>query len=95
MVFNLITFQVRITRTVPLLLGTIKRFLLYGEYDGDVFATGGDLEVIQEPKSLYDDVKVVPLSKLDRLASSHLIRRCLEEEEAKYVYYLFFPIPSQ
>ncbi|XP_071144533.1 structural maintenance of chromosomes flexible hinge domain-containing protein 1-like [Mytilus edulis] len=74
---------VRITRTLPTLLGTIKRFYLYGEYEGDVFATGGDLEVIQEPRSLYDEVKVVPLSKLDRQASPHLIKKYIEEEEAK------------
>ena len=37
----------------------------------------------QEPRSLYDEVKVVPLAKLDRHASIHLIKRCIEEEEAK------------
>ncbi|XP_060084908.1 structural maintenance of chromosomes flexible hinge domain-containing protein 1-like [Ylistrum balloti] len=74
---------VRIQRTVPMLLGTIKRFLLYGENDNDVYATGGDIEVSQEPKSLYDDEKIVPLSKLDRSCSSQAVRRHIDEEEAK------------
>lgn len=38
---------------------------------------------VQEPVSLYNDVRVVPLSKLDRLASQATIKHCVEEEEAK------------
>ena len=40
-------FQVKITKTVPYFYGTIKRFLLYGDHDCDVYATGGDIEVVQ------------------------------------------------
>ncbi|KAJ8322368.1 hypothetical protein KUTeg_000839 [Tegillarca granosa] len=75
--------MIRIARTMPVLLGTIKQFLLYGEHDGDVYATGGDIEIFQEPRSLYDEVKIVPLSKLDRTASHQMVKRNLEEEEAK------------
>jgi len=32
---------------MPALLGSIKRILLYGDHTGDVYATGGDLEIIQ------------------------------------------------
>ena len=38
---------VRILRTLPVLYGSISRIMLYGDHTGDVFATGGDLEVIQ------------------------------------------------
>ncbi|KAL4217928.1 inactivation of X chromosome by DNA methylation [Mactra antiquata] len=75
--------MVRILRTVPTLLGTISRILLYGDYTDDVYATGGDLEIIQEPKCLYNETKIVPLSKLDRGAGVGLIRKYIEEEEAK------------
>ena len=27
--------------------GTIQRFLLHGDHEGDVFATGGEMEIIQ------------------------------------------------
>ncbi|KAL5015375.1 hypothetical protein ScPMuIL_009645 [Solemya velum] len=74
---------VKILRTIPMLLGTIKTIMLYGEHEGDVFATGGELEVIQEPRSLYDEVKIVPLSKLDRSASDQMIKKFIEDEEAK------------
>ncbi|KAK7480666.1 hypothetical protein BaRGS_00028138 [Batillaria attramentaria] len=57
---------VRIHRASAPLYGRIKSFMLYGDYDGDVYSTGGELEIAQEPVSLYDEVKVVPLSKLDR-----------------------------
>ncbi|XP_022088750.1 structural maintenance of chromosomes flexible hinge domain-containing protein 1-like [Acanthaster planci] len=74
---------VRTFRTVPIITGTIKRFLLYGHHEGDVFATGGEMEIAQEPKLLYDEVKVVPLSKLDRSANDRILKRFIEEEEGK------------
>jgi hypothetical protein len=39
--------QVRIHRTLPILYGSVKQIWLFGDYDGDVYATGGELEVIQ------------------------------------------------
>ena len=39
--------QIRTQRTVPLICGTVKRFLLFGDHDGDVFATGGEMEIVQ------------------------------------------------
>ena len=68
---------------VPIIYGTIQRILLFGEYDGEVFATGGDVEIAQEPKSLYDEVKVVSLAKLDKLATPTQCKKSIEEEEAK------------
>lgn len=38
---ELFSLQVKILRTTPVLLGTIKNFYLYGEHEGDTFATGG------------------------------------------------------
>ena len=34
-------------RTLPLICGTVKRFVLFGDHDGDVFATGGEMEIVQ------------------------------------------------
>uniref|UniRef100_T1ITP1 SMC hinge domain-containing protein n=1 Tax=Strigamia maritima TaxID=126957 RepID=T1ITP1_STRMM len=74
---------VRMQRTVPILYGSIQRFLLFSDYDGEIFSTGGDVEIIQEPKSVYGELKVLPLSKLDRVATEFIIKRSLEEEEEK------------
>ncbi|XP_070535302.1 structural maintenance of chromosomes flexible hinge domain-containing protein 1-like [Ptychodera flava] len=74
---------VRSIRTNPIIYGTIKRFLLFGHHEGDVFATGGEMEIIQEPQLLYDEVKVVPLTKLDRVAPKSALKRYIEEEEGR------------
>ncbi|CAK8672425.1 unnamed protein product [Clavelina lepadiformis] len=74
---------VRTQRTIPLICGTIRRFLLYGDYDGDVFAVGGEMEIIQEPQALYGDVRSFPLSKLDRSVSSEAVLELVQDEEAK------------
>ena len=47
MLLTVIPVQVRIVRTLPFFLGTINRILLYGDHEGDTYATGGDIEVIQ------------------------------------------------
>ncbi|XP_053383340.1 structural maintenance of chromosomes flexible hinge domain-containing protein 1-like isoform X2 [Mercenaria mercenaria] len=74
---------VKILRTNPPLLGSINRILLYGDHQGDVYATGGDLEIVQEPRSMYSEVKIVPLSKLDRTTSAQMVKKYIDEEEAK------------
>ena len=50
---------VRILRTVPILYGSINRIMLYGDHTGDVFATGGDLEVIQVCSLPLNSIKVI------------------------------------
>ena len=75
--------QVRIARVLPVAYGIVERFLLYGEFDDDVYATGGDVEVRLEPRSLYDDVKIYPLAKLDRSVSLNQIKRSIDEEEGR------------
>ncbi|XP_008298780.1 structural maintenance of chromosomes flexible hinge domain-containing protein 1 [Stegastes partitus] len=75
--------HVKSLRTNPVLYGTIDRFLLYGNYDGDVFATGGQVEVIREPKALYDTIKIIPISKIDKAATDEVIRRNIDSDLAK------------
>lgn len=74
---------IRTQRTVPMICGTVKRFLLFGDHDGDVFATGGEMEIVQEPVSLYGDTKFFSLAKLDRSLNLASIKKFVEEEEAK------------
>ncbi|KAG1651529.1 Structural maintenance of chromosomes flexible hinge domain-containing protein 1 [Nymphon striatum] len=66
--------------------GTVNRFLLYGDHEGETYATGGEVEVIQEPRSIHDNViKTFPLLKLDRSASTYTINAMITEEEEKLV----------
>lgn len=76
-------FQVKIVRTLPFFYGTIRRFILYGDHNGDVFATGGEVELQQEPQSLYDQVRTVSLSKLERNLDASAIKRAVHDEEGK------------
>ena len=39
--------QVKIQRASAPLYGTIQCFMLYGDYEGDVFSTGGEVEIAQ------------------------------------------------
>ena len=40
--------QIRTTRTVPIIVGKIQKFYLHGSYEEDeVFATGGEMEIMQ------------------------------------------------
>jgi len=80
-----IDLQVRIAHVLPVAYGVVERFLLYGEYDADVFATGGDVEVRLEPRTLYDEVKMFPLAKLDRSVSLSQIKKSIDDEEGRCV----------
>lgn len=59
MVFNCILtpthffVQVKSQRTQPIHHGTVVRFLLYGNHNQDVFATGGQVEVSLVRKELW------------------------------------------
>lgn len=74
---------VRTQRTVPIIIGTVRRFYLYGDYSENVFATGGEFEILQEPKTMYDEVKVLPLAKLDRKTTGQALQKVIEEEESR------------
>ena len=39
--------------------------------------------IFQEPRSLYNEVKIVSLSKLDRAVNGQQLKKYIEEEEAK------------
>ncbi|XP_066478874.1 structural maintenance of chromosomes flexible hinge domain-containing protein 1 isoform X2 [Tiliqua scincoides] len=74
---------VKTIKTLPIYYGSIKTFFLYGDHDGDVYATGGDVQIALEPNALYDETKVIPICKLDRLVSDKAVKKYIEEEMAK------------
>jgi len=74
---------VRTTRTNPVIVGTLRRFLLSGDYNGDTFAVGGEFEMIQEPQTMYGDYRSFPLSKLDRTATPEQCQSMLIDEQIK------------
>ena len=43
----LLAIQVKVHRASAPLYGTIQCFMLNGDYDGDVFSTGGEVEIAQ------------------------------------------------
>ncbi|XP_076437622.1 structural maintenance of chromosomes flexible hinge domain-containing protein 1-like [Babylonia areolata] len=86
--------MVKIQRAAAPLYGTIQCFMLYGDYDGDIFSTGGEMEIAQEPVSLYDEKKIVPLSKLDRTASEATIKYYIDEEMARLPSHLVVTWPN-
>ncbi|XP_072234898.1 structural maintenance of chromosomes flexible hinge domain-containing protein 1 [Leuresthes tenuis] len=67
-------------RTVPIYHGTVVRFLLFGHYDGDVFAPGGQVEIKREPEALYGTTKIIPISKIDRTVKDEAIKSYIENE---------------
>uniref|UniRef100_A0ABM5GB85 Structural maintenance of chromosomes flexible hinge domain-containing protein 1 isoform X1 n=1 Tax=Pogona vitticeps TaxID=103695 RepID=A0ABM5GB85_9SAUR len=74
---------VKTTKTAPIYHGTIRHFFLYGDHEGDVYATGGDVQIALEPQALYDEIKVIPIHKIDRLASDTAVKKYIEEEMAR------------
>ncbi|KAM9337171.1 structural maintenance of chromosomes flexible hinge domain-containing protein 1 [Symphorus nematophorus] len=74
---------VKSQKTQPILYGTVNQFLLYGHYNGDVFATGGLVEVALEPKALYDNIKIIPIFKIDRTATEEAIKKNIDNDFAK------------
>ncbi|XP_016325193.1 structural maintenance of chromosomes flexible hinge domain-containing protein 1-like isoform X2 [Sinocyclocheilus anshuiensis] len=74
---------VKSVKTNPVFVGSIVHFLLYGEHEGDVYATGGYVQIALEPKELYDEVRIIPISKIDRLAAATTIKKKIEDELAK------------
>uniref|UniRef100_A0A673GZ20 Structural maintenance of chromosomes flexible hinge domain-containing protein 1-like n=1 Tax=Sinocyclocheilus rhinocerous TaxID=307959 RepID=A0A673GZ20_9TELE len=71
---------VKSVKTNPVFVGSIVNFLLYGEHEGDVYATGGYVQIALEPKELYDEVRIIPISKIDRLAAAATIKKKIEDE---------------
>ncbi|XP_053198801.1 LOW QUALITY PROTEIN: structural maintenance of chromosomes flexible hinge domain-containing protein 1 [Scomber japonicus] len=74
---------VKSQKTQPIFNGTVIRFLLFGNHDRDVFATGGDVEVTLEPKELYDTTRIIPISKIDKNATVEAIKENIEKDRAR------------
>ncbi|XP_052606053.1 structural maintenance of chromosomes flexible hinge domain-containing protein 1 isoform X2 [Peromyscus californicus insignis] len=74
---------VKTIKTLPLFYGSIVRFFLYGDHDGEVYATGGEVQIAMEPQALYDEIKTVPIAKLDRTVAEKTIKKYVEDEMAK------------
>lgn len=74
---------VKSVRTQPVMFGSIVQFLLYGDYEGDVYSTGGHVQISLEPKELYGEKKIIPICKIDRLATPAVIKKNIEDELAK------------
>lgn len=85
---------IRTQRTNPIIIGSIRRFLLYGDYTDSVCATGGEVEIQQEPKSLYDEVKIFPLAKLDRKVTDAQLQKVIEDEEGRLPAKLYVTWPE-
>ncbi|KAM6971565.1 structural maintenance of chromosomes flexible hinge domain-containing protein 1 [Tautogolabrus adspersus] len=77
---------VKSQKTKPIHHGTIHQFLRYGKTektDGSVFATGGHVELVLEPKALHDKNKIISISKIDKTATDEAIRKHIENDCAK------------
>ncbi|XP_059182783.1 structural maintenance of chromosomes flexible hinge domain-containing protein 1 isoform X2 [Centropristis striata] len=74
---------VKSLRTQPILYGSVVRFLLYGGYDGDVFANGGDVELVLEPKAFHDQIRTIPISKIDKTATDEAIKKHIDNDAAR------------
>uniref|UniRef100_A0A669DFZ1 Structural maintenance of chromosomes flexible hinge domain containing 1 n=1 Tax=Oreochromis niloticus TaxID=8128 RepID=A0A669DFZ1_ORENI len=74
---------VKTHNTNPILYGKVVQFLLYGNFDGDVYATGGQVEVSREPKALWDMTKIVPISKIDKTATDEAIKKNIDSDSEK------------
>ncbi|XP_018408855.1 PREDICTED: structural maintenance of chromosomes flexible hinge domain-containing protein 1 [Nanorana parkeri] len=75
---------VKTVKTQPIMYGSILKFLLYGNHDGDVYATGGEVLIALEPKEVHDETKSVPISKLDRNTNLTVIKKYMDDEMARF-----------
>ncbi|KAM6135520.1 structural maintenance of chromosomes flexible hinge domain-containing protein 1 isoform 2-T2 [Pterocles gutturalis] len=74
---------VKTVKTLPIFYGSIEKFFLYGDHDGDIFATGGEVQIALEPQALYGEMKTIPISKLDRTVSDKAVKKYIEDEMAR------------
>ncbi|XP_015231154.1 PREDICTED: structural maintenance of chromosomes flexible hinge domain-containing protein 1-like [Cyprinodon variegatus] len=71
-------------KTPQILYGSVINFLLYGNHQEDLFATGGEVKIKREPEGLYDEMtKVIPITKIDRTATDESIKKHIESERKK------------
>uniref|UniRef100_A0A8C9W890 Structural maintenance of chromosomes flexible hinge domain containing 1 n=1 Tax=Scleropages formosus TaxID=113540 RepID=A0A8C9W890_SCLFO len=74
---------VKSIKTHPIFYGSIVQFLLYGDHEGDVYATGGQVQIAMEPRAIFDEVRIIPISKIDRGVSLASIKSYMDCELAK------------
>ncbi|XP_069476961.1 structural maintenance of chromosomes flexible hinge domain-containing protein 1 isoform X2 [Ambystoma mexicanum] len=74
---------VKSIKTAPLFHGSIVQFLLHGDHEGDVYATGGEVQITLEPQALYGETKCIPITKLDRAVTTSAVKKYIEDEMAK------------
>ncbi|ROL42214.1 Structural maintenance of chromosomes flexible hinge domain-containing protein 1 [Anabarilius grahami] len=74
---------VKSVKTQPILFGSVVQFLLYGDHEDDVYATGGHVQIALEPKDLYDEQRIIPIFKIDRQATAKAIKEHIDNELAK------------
>lgn len=74
---------VKSVKTQPIFFGSIVQFLLHGHVEGDVYATGGHAQIALEPKELYDEQRIIPIFKIDRLATAEAIKEHVDNELTK------------
>ncbi|XP_073343954.1 structural maintenance of chromosomes flexible hinge domain-containing protein 1 [Pagrus major] len=74
---------VKSVKTLPIVYGTVVQFLLFGSYKGDVFATGGEVEVALEPRAFYDKTKTMLISKIDQSATDEVIKKHIDSDAAR------------
>nr|XP_033789850.1 structural maintenance of chromosomes flexible hinge domain-containing protein 1 isoform X2 [Geotrypetes seraphini] len=75
--------MVKTMKTVPIFYGSIKRFLLYGDHESDVYATGGEVQIHVEPQELYDEMKSIPIIKLDKSIATSVVKKYIDDELAR------------
>ncbi|KAL4635247.1 structural maintenance of chromosomes flexible hinge domain-containing protein 1 [Arapaima gigas] len=85
---------VKSIKTHPIFYGSIVQFLLYGDHEDDVYATGGQVQVSMEPKALFDEVRTIPISKIDRGVTLESIKKYIEQELAKLPHKLRLTWPE-
>lgn len=74
---------VKSVKTQPIVYGKVVQFLLFGSYKGDVFATGGEVEVALEPQALYEKTKTMLISKIDQTATDKAIKKHIDSDATR------------
>ncbi|XP_036934923.1 structural maintenance of chromosomes flexible hinge domain-containing protein 1 isoform X2 [Acanthopagrus latus] len=74
---------VKSVKTQPIVYGKVVQFLLYGSHSGDVFATGGEVEVALEPQALYEKTKTILISKIDQIATVEAIKKHIDSDAVR------------
>uniref|UniRef100_A0A671V011 Structural maintenance of chromosomes flexible hinge domain containing 1 n=1 Tax=Sparus aurata TaxID=8175 RepID=A0A671V011_SPAAU len=76
---------VKSVKTQPIVYGKVVQFLLFGSYKGDVFATGGEVEValVLSIKSINKCTKTMLISKIDQTATDKAIKKHIDSDATR------------